>query len=147
MYLHSAFDLRSLRGNLPELPWHKRERYTKELGLKSDAVDFFVHESKLAAYFEAVTNGSSVELTQLTANYITGDLAGLLKKLNLATLEENLPHASHMLELMQLTQDGLLSSRGAKDMLTHMVEKNLTTSPKIYAEENGLIQKKLIITK
>lgn len=141
LYLHSAFDLDALKKGLPELPWEKRERYIQKLGLKADAVDFFIHEPKLAHYFEGITNGSSIELTQLAANYITGDLAGLLKKLNLAVAEENLPHASHMLELMQLTQEGLLSSRGAKDILTLMVEKKLSINPKAYAEENDLIQK------
>lgn len=141
MYLHTAFDLNALKKGLPELPWEKQSRYTQKLGLKADAADFFVREPKLASYFESIIGNASQGLTQLTANYIVGDLAGILKKLNLEPNIENLPEASQLLELMQLTLSGDLSSRATKDILLLMVEKKFITNPKKYAEDNNLIQK------
>lgn len=140
-YLHKAFDLDALKKGLPEIPSAKRARYVNVLGLKEDSAEFFVNEPILASYFEEVSAGENKEFAQITANYIAGDIMGLLKKQNVSPSFDVLPPATLLKELMVITLSGELSSRSAKDILTLLVEKKLTSSPKKYAEENGLIQK------
>ena len=134
MMLHSAFDLEALKQSLPELPWQKRDRYTKTYGLKSADIETFVTDPILAQYFEAIVEGRDASFAQTTANYIISDLLGILKKES----GTQMPEVEHFRELMDLVLAGEVTSRGAKDLLL-MIAKT-STSPRVLAEEHKLLQ-------
>jgi aspartyl-tRNA(Asn)/glutamyl-tRNA(Gln) amidotransferase subunit B len=136
----SEFSSETLRKELPELPWEKRENYIKRYGLKIDDADMLVREPLFGNFFDALiktTDDTCIGL--LAANYLTSDIAGKLERGELSeqwlTTEGN---ASRFGRLMLLIQQGLLSSRGAKEVLIYMFEDGQDPEP--IAKEKGLIQ-------
>ncbi len=136
LYLHSMYDLDMVKNNLPELPWAKRERFSKDFGIKDSDIEVFVNDIVMADYFEAIIKQvGDNSLAQTIANYITSDLAGIMK----ADKDALLPTPDDFAELMSMAQGGELSSRGVKDILAVMVKNPV--KPRDYAVEHDLIQK------
>ncbi|QQR82395.1 Asp-tRNA(Asn)/Glu-tRNA(Gln) amidotransferase subunit GatB [Candidatus Campbellbacteria bacterium] len=123
----------ALRASLPELPWVRRARYLA-LGLKQQDADMFVQDSMYGDFFEAVSKclNSNAQNIILATNYIAADLAGILKGAPISITPENFA------ELIEMLSGGLVSSRGGKDILAHMVATG--GSPKEIAEREGLLQ-------
>ncbi len=121
------FKVENLKASLPELPSEKRERYKKEFGIKDEDIEVYIQNIEKAGFFERVMNtlGDS-KLANTASNYIITDLS------NLSIAPENFA------ELIRMVSGGKLSSRGAKDVLKIMSEKD--GNPKDIAEENNLIQ-------
>src|SRR3989338_4956973 len=68
------FNVATLKKELPELPWIKRERYLRDFSIKSNDIEIFVQDRKLAGFFEATANIlGEKKLIQLAANYIIND--------------------------------------------------------------------------
>ena len=135
MKLHEAFDLKKMKSELPELPAQKRERYSKDFGIKAEDIEVYINDHDLAGWFEGVAGIlKDKEKIKTASNYITTDYLGLKK--NLA--EAKLPHTDNFAELMNLVADGKISSRGAKDILAMIVVND--ESPSKIAEEKGLLQ-------
>jgi aspartyl-tRNA(Asn)/glutamyl-tRNA(Gln) amidotransferase subunit B len=135
-YLNKLFNIEELKANLPELPSEKRVRYQKDYGIKDEDIESYVGDIKLAEWFEGVAaklNGP--EQIKTASNYITSDYLGLAKN----NSEVRLPNSEHFAELIRMTNDGLISSRAAKDILAMIVLKD--ESPMKIATEKDLIQK------
>jgi len=135
-----AFD--NLKNTIPELPWQKRERYTKDYELKMEEIEQYVTNLELGKFFEMVA-GQLVgvkDSVKLASNYITNDLVKLIASgSRTAGLEVRLPNTEHFAELIKMIAAGEVSSRGAKDILPLMMNNH--RSPKEIAIEKGLTQK------
>jgi aspartyl-tRNA(Asn)/glutamyl-tRNA(Gln) amidotransferase subunit B len=132
------FSSETLKRGLPELPEEKRKRFHSAYKIKDEDIEIYVRESEWGRFFEKTAVNTSGKLSQLISNYITSDLTNLLKEDGRTLWETNLnPEA--MRELIEMTDEGLLSSRGTKDLLKELIKIN--KSPKVLAEEMGLIQK------
>jgi aspartyl-tRNA(Asn)/glutamyl-tRNA(Gln) amidotransferase subunit B len=132
-------EFQNLSATLPELPWTKRERYEKDYGLPSDMVEYFVTSSLFSVFFDETTKkiGNEKETIKLAANYLTSDVAALMKEhvgdsLGKLTVD-------HFVSLVKMVKGGELSSRAAKDLLKMMFDE--AGDPKELAEAHGLIQK------
>ena len=122
------FNVATLKKELPELPWIKRERYLRDFSIKSNDIEIFVQDRKLAGFFEATANIlGEKKLIQLAANYIIND-----------GVDEKVPPAAFA-ELIMMINKGKLSSRGAKDILAVMFQKG--GLPAEIARTLGLLQK------
>ena len=134
MKLHEAFDLEKMKGELPELPEQKRERFRK-LEIKDEDIESYINDVVLGSWFEDIaTILKNVEKIKTASNYITSDYLGL-KKLKTEAL---LPSAKNFAELINLVTEGKISSRAAKDILAMIVEKD--GSPLKIAQENNMLQ-------
>lgn len=118
---------------LPSLPWQERDRFTNVFEMKAEDAEMFVQNTGFRKFFELVANelgGSNLdskELVKLATNYVTSDLAGLIKKYGSlpnstrgildAAAEVKIP-VENFAEIIKHTKAGELSSRGAKDLLT-----------------------------
>lgn len=139
LYLSELFDKEELRKEIPELPTARTVRLT-QAGLKEDTADIIIADPQVAMYFDDVIAGKDASTILLAANYLVGDIFGLLKKDTRAIAPENFPSVASFGTLLSMIQAGELSSRGAKDLLPLMLlDKNLDV--KKTAEEKGLIQK------
>lgn len=129
------FSHERLKGEMPELPDEKRLRL-RELRVKSEDIESFVIDKELGSFFDAVLEklGTDPLRVKLAVNYITSDLQGLRQM----DKNFNFPNVSHFVELIGMIGSGELSSRGGKDTLVLLVEKN--ESPKKLAGDAGLIQ-------
>lgn len=114
-----------LRGTLPELPWQKRERYSL-LGISPEDVEVYVRDKEWGAMFEEVAEIlKEASLIKMASNYITTDLKEPIAAGNLA-------------EVIYMLNEGLISSRGAKDILKIVEAEG--GEPRDIASAKGLIQ-------
>ena len=128
----------TIRASLPELPWERRARYAQTYTLKESDAAYLCATTERADFFDAVAvalenNAASVALA---ANYIVSDLAGIYAKReseDFASLD-----AAAFAKLIRLVASNELSSRGAKDTLSILVEQG--GDPESIAREHGLIQ-------
>ncbi|MFA5022856.1 MAG: Asp-tRNA(Asn)/Glu-tRNA(Gln) amidotransferase subunit GatB [Candidatus Paceibacterota bacterium] len=134
------FTPEAIKKSLPQLPWERREHFTKNFGLKSEDVEIFVQDHQLANFFTEVAEGFDLALEttkaylQTAANYITSDILGLAT----ATGELKLPEPKDYAELIKMVGAKEISSRGAKDILDIMIKEG--GDPKQIAEARGLLQ-------
>jgi aspartyl-tRNA(Asn)/glutamyl-tRNA(Gln) amidotransferase subunit B len=121
------------------MPEARRTRLLN-LGLKEDVTDIIIADPEVAFYFDDATKGKDTTYLTLAANYLVGDIFGLLKKENKDLVKENFPSLLSFETLLTMITKNELSSRGAKDLLPFMLlDKNLDV--KKTAEEKGFIQK------
>ena len=128
------FSLEALRKEMPELPWEKRERLVRDYGVKSANAEAFTIDSRLGDLFETAAKTISKDLHSVLENYITSDIAGLIKaddSLGALTAES-------LASLMKMIGEGKLSSRGAKDTLAILFTEG--GDPETIATQKGLIQ-------
>jgi aspartyl-tRNA(Asn)/glutamyl-tRNA(Gln) amidotransferase subunit B len=136
------FSEENLKSQLPELPWEKRERYIDEYGIKKEDAYMFVRDEFLAKLFDAIIEkfGNDKKLVKTASNYITSDIAGLIKQ---ESEEDDKLHknisAESFGELMSMIHKNEISSRGAKDILAEMYERG--GLPDKIAKEKNLFQK------
>jgi aspartyl-tRNA(Asn)/glutamyl-tRNA(Gln) amidotransferase subunit B len=123
---------------LPELPWEKRARLANEFGFQDAITEMYVTDAVLGKFFDDVVRevDGDAELTKLASNYITSDLASMMKNGN-GELGKVTPVT--FVALMKMVKEGDVSSRGAKDTLAIMYKEG--GEPKVIAEREGLIQK------
>jgi aspartyl-tRNA(Asn)/glutamyl-tRNA(Gln) amidotransferase subunit B len=108
-----------LRGDLPELPAAKRERYASALGLKPEQARILATSAPNARFFEeAVGLGADAPAV---ANWVTQDLAGLVNKARIE-LDEAKVTPRHVADLVRLVGDGTISPTGAKQALEDSFE-------------------------
>lgn len=133
------FKKESLEKEIPELPWEKRGRYEKEFSIKSEDIEMYVIDSLYGEFFEQVVGNfdNNKDLTKLASNYITSDLVGLKKETNISGFGKL--EVESFSSLIKMIEEGLIGSRGAKDILRILFEKG--GDAKQIAEKNNLIQK------
>jgi aspartyl-tRNA(Asn)/glutamyl-tRNA(Gln) amidotransferase subunit B len=123
-----------IKATLPELPDEKRARFTKEYGLSDYDAGVLVSEKETGAFFESVAKGRD---PKLAANWVMGDLAGLLNKAG-KTIADSPVSADALGGLIDLIADNTISGRIAKDVFAEMFE---TGKPaKDIVEAKGLRQ-------
>jgi len=131
-------EFQNLKATLPELPWEKRARLSEEFGFPDQITEMFVTDALIGGFFADVVAmlGGDKELVKLASNYVTSDVAALVKAGG-GTLGKITP--ASFVPLIKMAKAGDLSSRGAKDTLAIMYKEG--GEAKDIAEKNGLIQK------
>lgn len=129
----SAWSDTVLAGSLPELPEAKRARY-RSLGIKDGDAAYIANDAARSAFFDGVASMlEGKESVQTAANYFVSDLAGLH-----ADGSESLVTPASFAKLVELVENGTLSSRGAKDTLLYMHGKG--GDPEEVARSQGFVQ-------
>jgi len=125
---------------LPELPWEKRARLKGEFGFPDTIVEMYVSDPLLGEFFDQVAKkiGEDKDLVKLASNYVSSNLAGLVKA-ERGGVGKISPSA--FVALMKMVKDGVLSSSSANGTLALMYKYKEDEDPKKIAEEAGLIQK------
>src|SRR5688572_27275900 len=123
-----------IKATLPELPDEKRARFSSEYGLSDYDAGVLVSEKEVGAFFESVAKGRDAKLA---ANWVMGDLAGLLNKAGKGIADSPVS-AEALGGLIDLIADNTISGRIAKDVFAEMFE---TGKPaKDIVEAKGLRQ-------
>jgi len=107
-----------LRAGLPELPDAKKARFIRDYGLPAYDAGVLVAEQASADYYEAVARGGDAKLA---ANWVMGDLFGLLNKAGKG-IDESPVAAASLAGLVALIRDGTISGRIAKEVFAEMFE-------------------------
>ena len=111
-------DIARIKASLPELPEQKRQRYIDNFGLSDYNAELLTASRETAEYFEQALAQDEAQASQL-ANWIVGDLAGVLNKSNLEIQQS--PVTPEMLAgLLQRIADNTISGKIAKQVFEAM---------------------------
>ncbi len=133
-----------LMEHMPMLPWERRKELIENLKIKKEDAEFFVRQRNWGQYFDKVKQilGDDSKIQSAT-NYITSDLAGLVKNDSTAEFSEidlvTRISPENFSKLIVMISEGKVSSRAAKDLLKMMYEND--NDAEILAHEHNLLQK------
>ena len=125
----------AIRARLPELPDAKKARFCDEYGLGEYDAGVLVSSRELAEYFETVARGSGD--AKLAANWVTGELQGLLNKHNWEVSDSPI-QAERLATLIARIRDETISGKIAKTVFETMIEDSSEVDAII--ESKGLKQ-------
>mgnify|MGYP001547586937 CR=1 FL=1 len=114
----SAEYIESVRGQLPELPDAKQQRFVDDYGLKKDDAAILTVSRPVADYFEATVAATKAK-PQLAANWIVGDLSGALNKDGL-DIDQSRISARDLAGLLTRISDNTISGKIAKQVFEAM---------------------------
>jgi len=120
-----------IKSALPELPDAKKARFIADYKLSPYDAGVLVAEQNIATFFEAVAKGRDAKAA---ANWVTGDLFGVLNKRGVG-IEESPVSAAALGELVDLIADSTISGKIAKDVFAEMVESG--QAPATIVEAKG----------
>ena len=123
-----------IKATLPELPDPKRKRFISQYGLSPYDATVLISEQAKANYFEAAARGRDAKLV---ANWVTNELSARLSTDGKDFDASPLP-AAHVAELVALIEEGVISSKIAKEVFDHVW--NGEGSPREVVEKHGLKQ-------
>jgi len=126
--------VKAIEDSLPELPDPKKARLQSQYGLSAYDAGVLVGDQARADFFEAAAKGRDAKLV---ANWVTNDLAARLTAANL-DIEDSPISAGEIAELVKLIEDGVISSKIAKDVFERMWAGE--GAPGEIVEKQGLMQ-------
>ena len=131
-----------IQADLPELPVAKFHRFSREYQLSEYDAGVLVAEQSVADYFEAVVSAlneqpSAETSPKMAANWITGELFGLLNQYNVS-IELSRVTSQDFAGLLLLVSQGTINQNTAKSVLVEMFQSGKPASD-IVAEQ-GLTQ-------
>jgi aspartyl-tRNA(Asn)/glutamyl-tRNA(Gln) amidotransferase subunit B len=129
--------IKTLRAALPELPAEKYDRFRARYGLSADATGVLTAEVAVADYFEAAIGSAPDLAPREVANWITGELFGLLNQAGVGIQEGKIAPAD-LVELIQLVGRGEINQNTGKAVLAEMFVSG-ESAAKIIADQ-GLMQ-------
>jgi aspartyl-tRNA(Asn)/glutamyl-tRNA(Gln) amidotransferase subunit B len=108
--------IKRIEAGLPELPDAKKARFQSQYGLSAYDAGVLISEQARADFYEAAAKGRDAKLV---ANWVTNDLAAKLTAAGLDVADSPITPAA-IAELVQLIEDGTISSKIAKDVFERM---------------------------
>jgi aspartyl-tRNA(Asn)/glutamyl-tRNA(Gln) amidotransferase subunit B len=108
--------VKAIEATLPELPDAKKARLQTQYGLTAYDAQVLITEQARADFYEAAAKGRD---PKLTANWVTNDLAARLTAGGL-DISDSPIKPDGIAELVQLIEEGFISSKIAKDVFERM---------------------------
>jgi len=124
-------DIDAIEITLPEKPEEKIKKFIK-MGAKEEDAKILAQEIKLAVMFEKV---AKIIQPELAGKWLRRELLRVLNY-NDKTIDEIALDERHMIELLELVRDKIITDTTAQRILNLLVEKEF--SPKEYVKKEGL---------
>ncbi len=124
-----------IKGEIPELPQEKIERYKKEYGLSEYDSNFLANDRDISAFFDRCLHYTKD--AKGVCNWIMGDFSALLNQENISIRASKVTPEG-LAELIGIIDSGKISSKIAKSVFEEMFESG--KSPAKIIEEGGLEQ-------
>ena len=112
--------INEIKSTLPELPHAKKERYVNDYDLKNDDAEILSSNLNLSEFFEASIVDTRSNY-QLIANFILTEVIGICNKTNI-DISQSPIEPNHVAKLISYVDDGKISSKQAKDILSDLWE-------------------------
>ena len=125
---------------LPELPIKKRDRFVSQYNLSRYDAELLTMSKGMANFFEDAivvtpkTCGDYVQRSKSVANWLLGDLTSLLHQDSI-TIEDSKIRPSHIGELLDMLEEGILTTPLAKKVLAHSFANSI--SPLQLVQDGG----------
>jgi aspartyl-tRNA(Asn)/glutamyl-tRNA(Gln) amidotransferase subunit B len=113
--------LEEVRLSLPELPEAKFNRFQTRYGLSAYDAGVLTDEPLVAAFYEETVLAAPKVTPKAVANWISGDLFGLLNQAGIG-IEEARTSPAELAALLHMVASGELNQNTAKDVLREMFE-------------------------
>jgi aspartyl-tRNA(Asn)/glutamyl-tRNA(Gln) amidotransferase subunit B len=126
--------VKAIEASLPELPDAKKARFQEQYGLTAYDAGVLISEQARADYYEAAAAGRDAKLV---ANWVTNDLAARLTAAG-TPISESPIAPDEISELVALIEEGVISSKIAKDVFERMWAGD--GRPRAVVEVQGLQQ-------
>lgn len=126
--------VKAIEDSLPELPDAKKARFQSQYGLTAYDAGVLISEQARADYYEAAAAGRDAKLV---ANWVTNDLAARLTAAG-TPISESPIAPDEIAELVALIEEGVISSKIAKDVFERMWAGE--GRPRAIVEAQGLQQ-------
>ena len=126
--------VKAIEASLPELPDAKKARLQTQYGLTAYDAGVLIIEQARADFFEAAAEGRDAKLV---SNWVTNELAAKLTAGNLE-IEDSPLKPDEIAELVALIEEGVISSKIAKDVFERMWAGD--GRPRAIVEAQGLQQ-------
>ncbi len=127
----------ALRKDLPERPDHRFRRFVADFGLDSYQARILTAEKAVADYFETTLTRMTSPDPALAANWITGELFGLLNASG-QSIRKIQVFPSDLAKLLLQIQKGRVNNATAKSILAQMFAEG--SDPLTIIKESGLQQ-------
>ena len=127
--------LNRVRKRMPELPAARRTRFVESYGLREYDAEVLTLTRAAGDYFEKVASVSGD--ARATANWVMGDLAGLLKQEG-KEIGDSPVSAEHLGELVKLIAQSKISGKLAKEIFPKMFSTG--EAPETIMRREGLAQ-------
>jgi aspartyl-tRNA(Asn)/glutamyl-tRNA(Gln) amidotransferase subunit B len=124
-----------IRGELPELPISRFERYTSKHGMDVKQATQLVDNAPLAQFFDDVVRASNNP--KQASNFVLGDLSRLANE-SQTPVHESKVKPDHVAELIALVDAKTINSKIAKELVDRMWRGE--GSPKAMVAKEGLAQ-------
>jgi aspartyl-tRNA(Asn)/glutamyl-tRNA(Gln) amidotransferase subunit B len=111
--------LEQIRAALPELPAAKLDRFQAQYGLSAYDAGVLTNEPAVAAYFEVTVQAVPELAPKVVANWIGGDLFGLLNQAAVGIEAARIPPAE-LAALLRMLAGGEINQNTAKMVLAEM---------------------------
>lgn len=134
LYIDDAWKER-IRKEIPELPDARKKRYVEVIGLSEYDADVLTSSKPMADFFETAADAGADK--KLVANWVMGDLSAYMNK-HLKELHELPITPEALAKMIQLIEDGTISSKIAKKVFAELVENG--GDPEKTVKEKGLVQ-------
>ena len=129
------FALDALKASLPELPSERRARLMG-LGVRREDADVLIADHLYGTFFDVEVAGQlDGTLVGKGSNYLLTDVRAVATESMLDNLRNGV-----FADVIRMTDAGDLSSRGAKDLLLHLMERGGVA--RTVATEEGMLQMK-----
>jgi aspartyl-tRNA(Asn)/glutamyl-tRNA(Gln) amidotransferase subunit B len=124
---------------MPETPLEKEKRFVREYGIREDDAKVLVSDLELADAFEKVVAGlgKEKENINLAVTWIRNELKRVLQYNKIDFFESNIK-VEHLIELIKLIKDKVISQKIGKKVIELLVENRGEKSPKQIIDELGL---------
>ncbi|GEN53718.1 Asp-tRNA(Asn)/Glu-tRNA(Gln) amidotransferase subunit GatB [Halobacillus faecis] len=124
-----------IRAEIPELPDARKKRYIEELKLPEYDAMVLTNNKELSDFFEeTIAEGADIKQA---SNWLMGEVSAYMNKHYKELHELELTPAS-LAKMIQLIEDGTISSKIAKKVFTELVEKG--GNPEKIVKDKGLVQ-------
>ena len=130
--------LERVRAELPELPRAKYQRFIEQYGLTEYDAGVLTAEKAIADYFEeAINRKSKIVNPKLIANWMTGDLFGLMNQADI-TVADSKVRPEALAELVGLVAKGEINQSTGKIVLAEMFQSGVSAAEVV--QSRGLKQ-------
>lgn len=124
-----------IRASIPELPDARRKRYVAELGLSEYDANILTSSKEMSDFFEETVHHGA-DIKQAT-NWLMGEISAYMNK-HLKELHDLAIKPEALAKMINLIEDGTISSKIAKKVFAELVDKG--GDPEQIVKDKGLVQ-------
>jgi aspartyl-tRNA(Asn)/glutamyl-tRNA(Gln) amidotransferase subunit B len=126
-----------IKQRLPELPDAMRTRFMADYGLRPHDATVLTGDLDLAAFFEVEVTIAGTERAKAISNVMLNDLSAYLNASDVSIVDSKVRQGM-IAELVELVEDGTISTKQAKDVFAEMAETG--DAPGAIVELRGMKQ-------